>query len=289
MILARSTCFALEKQGSTELEWEDAAGCRDGDPAAGVEPRYVVVDGATEAYDAVRWVEHLVSSFVSETLPRSASGSLSEPVPGFVDEFVADAGPALTHEALRAWFALVQRLWEAEAPARFATVIEQHKFHAEGSFATFLGCRLTGLDGPTARWEAAALGDTVLFHVRAGRLFRHFPPIGVDEFGLSPDGIGTLTRSLEPMVAALELGAGEIRAGDVLFIATDALAVWLLTQAAGRDEATLWRLLTELEHDATFAALVADQRAAGRLRNDDVTLLRIRLVTHEPGALVVCL
>ncbi|OHV73000.1 hypothetical protein BCD48_33755 [Pseudofrankia sp. BMG5.36] len=264
MILARSVCFWLEKLGSVATEWEDAAAYHDGDPAAGVAPRYVVVDGATEAYDAIRWVEHLAGSFV------------------------ADTGPDLTPTGLRTWFEQVQRLWAAEAPARFATVIEEHKFHAEGSFATFLGCRLTGLDGPHARWEAAALGDTVLFHVRAGRLLLHFPPIGVDGFGLSPDGIGTRPAALGPMLRGLELASGEVRAGDVLFIATDALAHWLLLEAA-RDEASLWAALAGLDHDAAFAAIVADQRAAGRMHNDDVTLLRVRLVTAEPGALVVSL
>jgi hypothetical protein len=264
MILAHSTCFALEKLGSAEREWEDAAAYGDGDPATGVAPRCIVVDGATEAYDALRWVEHLVGSFVAES------------------------GPDLTPEGLRAWFEQVQRQWLAEAPDRFATVIEEHKFREEGSFATFLGCRLAGLDGPDARWEAAALGDTVLFHVRAGRLVTHFPPIGVDDFGLSPDGIGTHPAALGPMLRSLEFARGRIRDGDLLFVATDALAHWLLLEVA-RDEATLWAALAELDHDATFAALVADQRAAGRLHNDDVTLLRVRLDTVEPRALVVCL
>jgi hypothetical protein len=264
MIFVRSVCFSLEKLGGTAAEWEDAAAYHDGDPAADVAPRCVVVDGATEAYDAIRWAEHLVSSFV------------------------ADTGPDLTREGLRAWFEQAQRLWVAGAPARFATVIEEHKFRTQGSFATFLGCRLAGLDGHHARWEAAALGDTVLFHVRAGRLLTHFPPIGVDDFGLSPDGIGTRPEVLGPMLEGLELSSGEVQAGDVLFVATDALAHWLLLEAE-RDEVPLWAALTDLDHNAAFAAIVADHRAAGRMRNDDVTLLRVRLVTAEPGALVVCL
>ncbi|MBL7488148.1 hypothetical protein I6A60_34150 [Frankia sp. AgB1.9] len=264
MIIASSVCFWLEKLGSAEREWEDAGAYNDGDPATGAAPRYVVVDGATEAYDAVRWVEHLAGSFV------------------------ADTGPDLTRAGLQAWFEQVQWLWAAEAPTRFATVIEEHKFHAEGSFATFLGCRLAGLDGPDPHWEAAALGDTVLFHVRSGRLLTHFPPIGVGEFGLSPNGIGTRPAALGPMLRGLELATGAVRAGDVLFIATDALAHWLLVEAS-RDEAPLWAALTGLDHDAAFAAIVADQRAAGRLHNDDVTLLRVRLGTTEPVALAVSL
>jgi hypothetical protein len=264
MILARSTCFTLEKLGSAEREWEDAAAYRDSDPAGGPAPRCIVVDGATEAYDALRWVEHLVGSFVDGN------------------------GPDLTPDGLRGWFEQVQRQWVAEAPQRFTTVIEEHKFRVEGSFATFLGCRLADLDGPDARWEAAALGDTVLFHVRSGRLVTHFPPIGVDDFGLSPDGIGTHPEALGPMVRGLVFARGRVCDGDLLFVATDALAQWLLVEA-GRDEATLWAVLAGLDHDRTFAALVADQRAAGRLHNDDVTLLRVQLDAAEPRALAVCL
>ncbi|MGI5131404.1 hypothetical protein ACQEVB_31685 [Pseudonocardia sp. CA-107938] len=257
MLLACSTCFALEKRGSAPREWEDAAAFDDG----AASPRCVVVDGATEAYDALRWVEHLAGSFVTE------------------------AGPDLTGAGLLDWFARVQQQWRDEAPDRFATVIEELKFHEEGSFATFLGCRLVDLDGPRARWEAAALGDAVLFHVRAGRLLGHFPPLSVDDFGLAPDGISTQPAAVDPMMRALQFGGGRLVDGDVLYLATDALARWLLLT----DGAEVWNLLDELEHDAVFARLVADQRAAGRLHNDDVTLLRVRVTAAEPGALVVCL
>ena len=45
-------------------EWEDGAGYDAGDPAAGRDARCIVVDGATEAYDSIRWVGQLVESFV---------------------------------------------------------------------------------------------------------------------------------------------------------------------------------------------------------------------------------
>ncbi|WP_232665170.1 hypothetical protein [Pseudonocardia sp. TRM90224] len=260
MMQSRSTCFALEKLGSSPLEWEDAAAFRDGSTTA----RFVVVDGATEAYDALRWVEHLAGSFV------------------------ADDGPALDRDGLRAWFTQVQAMWAAAAPDVFASVIEELKFRDEGSFATFLGARLVGLDGAHPRWEAAALGDTVLFHVRDRRLLAHFPPLDVESFGLSPDGISTHAASVEPMARRLEFAYGDIRAGDLLFMATDALAQWLLVEAR-RNQHVLWDLLADVDHDATFAALVADQRAAGRLHNDDVTLLRVAVDTAEPSSLVVCL
>jgi hypothetical protein len=270
MMFARSVCFALHKQGSTTREWEDGAGLADGDPAAGHNPRFVVVDGATEAYDALRWVEQLVTSFLGQD----------------------DVGAVtLAPGPLRDWFTTMQHQWVAQAPPRFANVIEEYKFHTEGSFATFLGVELTGLDGldgAAPGWTAAALGDTVLFHVRASSLLTHFPPISVDEFGLVPDGIATRPAALAQMMDGLVFGGGPLRPGDLLFVATDAFAHWMLGQV-DRDQSTLWAVLAELDHDATFTALVTDQRAAGRMRNDDVTLLRIRIVAAQPDCLVVCL
>jgi hypothetical protein len=260
-MFANSVCFSREKLGSAALEWEDGAAAFDGDHVR--DPRYVVVDGATEAYDSLRWVEQLVTSFAD----------------------TGNGAPALTAAGLRSWFGSVQRQWVERAPAGFANVIEEHKFR-EGSFATFLGVELTGMGGPAPRWQAVALGDTVLFHVRAGRLLGHFPAIEVDEFGLVPDGVHTDPGVMDRMSARLLFGAGELADGDLLFAATDAFAHWMLGRA---DQHALWTLLAGLDHDETFAALVADQRAAGAMRNDDVTLLRVRVTATEPACLVVCL
>jgi hypothetical protein len=90
------------------------------------------------------------------------------------------------------------------------------------------------------------------------------------------------------MMRHLSFGRGPLRAGDLLFVATDAMAHWMLQQAA-IDQRALWTVLTEVDHETTFTELVADQRRGGRLRNDDVTLLRIRIADAPPERLVVCL
>jgi hypothetical protein len=255
---AHSVCFWQQKAGNSALEWEDAAGSSDGRSA-----RFIVVDGATEAYDSLRWVDQLVTSFL-------------------------DAGPKVAPSEVGGWFESMQRQWVSQAPAQFASVIEEYKFRNDGSFATFIGGELVDLDGPQPRWEAAALGDTVLFHVRADQLVAHFPALSVDDFGLVPDGVDTRPAALPQMMRHLAFGRGSLRAGDLLFVATDAFAHWILHQAA-IDQSALWTVLTGLDHHATFAELVADQRGAGRLRNDDVTLLRIRIADAPPTRLVVCL
>ena len=267
--------FSEPKQGNAPGEWQDgAAGGVVGDGAAAPRrARFVVLDGATGAYDPVRWVDQLVRSFA----PQAAGDPSPE-------------GPRLEPAAMRAWFAEMQDQWAADV-RDFDSIIEERKFAEVGSFATLLGFEIYGLDGPEPYWRAVALGDTVLFHVRAGRLIAAFPPLGPEDFGTLPDGVHTLPASLDKMTERLLLGGGVLEAGDFLFAATDAMAQWILRTIA-RGEAKVWDTLTTLAHPDVFAQLIADQRkeqdGSRRLKNDDVTLMRLRMLDSQPAYLLAC-
>ena len=265
----RAVYFWLEKDGSTADEWEDGFDGTEGDPATN--PRFAVADGATEAYDSLRWVAQVVESFVG----RTATGAFD--------------APSIRPDTMRQWFEAMQQRWVDKGPVEFANLFEERKFHEDGSFATLLGCELTGLDGPAPRWDAVALGDTVLFHVRDCRLYKHFPDLSVEDFGLSPDGVHTKPEALDQMMEQLTFDSGDIRVGDRLYLATDAFAHWMLGRVR-RDERELWTTLGRLDHDQEFARLVTQHRAAGEMHNDDVTLARLQVVgPGDPEHLVVCL
>jgi len=184
----------------------------------------------------------------------------------------------------------MQDQWAADV-RDFDSIIEERKFAEVGSFATLLGFDIYGLDGPEPFWRAVALGDTVLFHVRAGRLIAAFPPLGPDDFGTLPDGVHTAPASLDRMTERLLTGGGTVEAGDFLFAATDAMAQWIL-RTVERDEARVWNALTTLAHPDVFARLVGDQRreqdGAKRMKNDDVTLMRLRMLAGQPAYLLAC-
>ena len=267
--------FSEAKEGNAPGEWQDGAcgGVVSDGTAAPRRARFVVLDGATGAYDAVRWVDQLVRSFAPQ-----AGGS---------------AGPRLEPAAMRAWFAGMQQQWAADVP-HFDSIIEERKFAEVGSFATLLGFEIDGLDGTEPRWRAVALGDTVLFQVRAGRLIAEFPPMGPDDFGTLPDGVHTSPASLDRMTERLRFDGGVLEAGDFLFAATDAMAQWILRaiERGERDEPKVWDALTTLAHPDVFARLVQDQRreqdGAKRMKNDDVTLMRLRLLAGQPAFLLAC-
>lgn len=263
--------FSAPKEGYAPSEWEDGAcGGVFGD-GRGKEPshgRFIVVDGATEAWETRRWVDQLVTSFMSPSLP----GGVSQ--------------PDLERGAMRAWIQWMQGRWLAEIPPP-SDYIEQQKIR-QGSLATFVGGQLTGLDGASPSWYAAALGDTVLFHVRGERLLTHFPPLGSADFGLAPEGISTRPEYLPRMSDRMLFQRGRLAPGDTLYAATDAFAKWLMVNEERR-EAALWPMLDSLVHPADFDRLVDEQRTAMALEDDDVTLMRIRFLPGRPSSLVVCL
>ena len=269
--------FSEPKEGNAPGEWQDGAGggvVADG-TATPRRARFVVLDGATGAYDPVRWVDQLVRSFAPQAGGEPSGGS---------------EGPSLEPAAMRAWFAEMQDRWAADV-RDFDSIIEERKFAEVGSFATLLGFDIYSLDGEEPYWRAVALGDTVLFHVRAGRLIAAFPPMGPEDFGALPDGVHTSRASLDRMTERLLTGGGVLAAGDFLFAATDAMAQWIL-RAIEHDEAKVWDALTTLAHPDVFAHLVEDQRreqnSAKRMKNDDVTLMRLRMLAGQPAFLLAC-
>jgi hypothetical protein len=264
--------FSAPKEGNRPAEWEDGA-CGGafaavgvGDPAYG---RFIVLDGASRSYEARRWVDLLISSFMSPA-PNGGAG----------------APPELETRSLTSWVREMQDGWRSQLTAS-ADYMEQRKL-SRGALATFLGGELLGLGGPAPSWRAAALGDTVLFHVRADRLLTHFPPLRSADFGMAPEGLSTQRNRLDEVSDRMLYKQGSLAVGDTLFAATDAFAKWMIQGTERRDEA-LWPLLSSLTHHAKFTRIVAEQRKAGALEDDDVTLMRIRVISSPPSALVVCL
>jgi hypothetical protein len=274
-VYIQTVVFSEPKAGSAPEEWEDGAlaGVSFSPARPGQAPsqvRYVVADGATGGYASRQWVNQLVTCFAPDN---------------------PALGPKLERASMHSWLEWMQDLW-AENPPVTLDVIDKLRFEQVGSFATFLGFELSGLDGPDPWWQAVALGDSVLFHVRAGRLLAVFPPLGPDDFNSDPDGVHSKPSRLNWMSDHLLLGHGVLVPGDLLFAATDAMAHWI-TRAVIRDAAKTWTTLSEMVHPAIFTRFVQDHRRADSdaeaMKNDDVTLMRLRILAGQPSYLLVCL
>ena len=239
----------LPKKGALMKECEDAIGVN----VAAL--RFAVADGATEAYGARRWARYLVTAWVSD----GARGA---------DEAVYGEGVGALARRFQARQPRDRAPWYVEAKAQ------------QGSFAALLGLTIAPAT-PHWTWEATAIGDCCLIHLRSEGTRMAFPIADPKDFGSHPVEIGTMHFSREALAPIVRREAGALCPGDVLLLMTDAIAQWYLEHCAP-DGA----LATEFDHAVVsgitiVAGLVNRERAAGRLRNDDVAILKIGVNSHE--------
>jgi len=211
--------------------------------------RLAVADGASSAWRAGDWAATLVDAWIERPPSRPRGRGSATDVLAWVD---------LVREGFDVPGDGEERAWFTEAAA------------ARGAHAALLGAVVTGLSGRRPRLLAVAIGDVCLMLVRGGRLERSFPVDDPDAFGTRPALVSSLAGG-GPAAADVVVHEGALRVGDVLLIASDALAAALLRIARTAPE--VWDVVARVD-GAAFHALVEQSLAAGVLERDDVTLLR---------------
>ena len=235
--------FSCPKSGNSAEEYEDAWAQRQTRTPAGL--RVAVADGATESSFAKLWAVLVAESYVRSEVTGA--------------EFFERLQPA-------------RRLWRQRLAGRPLPWFATEKAE-QGAFAAFLGVQI---DAPRSRWTALAVGDCCLMQVddvgKRMRVLKAFPLEKSSQFTMSPYLIGSKSNG-EPPNERIQISKGSLRDGDMLVLATDAVAAWLLKQHEnGRP---LWKwLYRKLGTPESFAAMVAYGRKNG-LRNDDFTLVRV--------------
>jgi hypothetical protein len=150
-----------------------------------------------------------------------------------------------------------------------------------GAFATLLGVELrdTGAGTESGSWHSFAVGDSCLFQIRDDTLLTSFPLEREDEFTSSPVLISSNLPRNEPVWDAVRVLEGDWRAGDEFLLMTDALAAWFVTlhEAADRPWNMLIGLTEDPDVEVVFSQWVNEMRQEQSLRNDDVTLIRVRI------------
>jgi len=220
---------SIPKQGSTPDENEDAFAVHTDTFPIGV----AVADGATESAYSRLWASCLTRRMVK------------------VDDLTETSWAASVDAARKDWSAIL-----ADDPTPVPWYVEEKQ--REGAFATCLALMLHG-DGA---YSAASVGDCMLIHETAGH--RDTWPVD-DPEAFTHRPVLLNSRSSKARTAP-EMHHGRWRHGDVFFLATDAVAAWLLdAMPAIPDDA------------ARLRERVAAARENGALRNDDATLVRIQV------------
>jgi hypothetical protein len=278
--------YLVPKQGNLAEQCEDAVVViPEREPADEIEERVVAVlcDGASESLLARDWARLLAVRLAerqSGTVPAAAS--------------IRRTASAIT-AAADAWEEWLDAyLKQREATGRPPAWYERPGLE-RGAYATLL---TVAFDPPAPRaqvddelmtvadavvasgvqgwhWQAAALGDTCLFHVRDEQLLSAFPIENSSAFGTNPPLAASRNADRSVLTRHIKVAKGWCESGDQLYLATDALAAWFLQAVeAGTSPWAVLRDYAVRDHEE-FEAFVAEQRAAGSLRNDDVALVHI--------------
>jgi hypothetical protein len=225
---------------------QEASECEDFLAADTQTCRFAVADGATEAFDARNWAERLAQHWVQ----RESTLTLEE-----FRQWVAAEG----RELQDSWNGL-NLSWYSEEKAR------------AGSFAAFVGVELD-LNFDLPSWKAIALGDACLLHCRRGALIKGLPLSRSESFNTAPILVASDSSLHESSMTSVVIDAGSCESGDVLLLMSDAVASWYLQRLENGSSEDLFDTKCDEELNRFFD----EERLAGRIRNDDLAIIRIEI------------
>lgn len=254
---ALTTSFWLARAGNDAAEYEDAfAPHKDGRHSAR-RLRFAMADGASESMLSGRWADVL-----TRTWCKSERASTADVLHAAMTEFEA---------------VLAAYLDERNRQDRPVQWFEEPGLQS-GAFATFLGLQFSTRRTSMGSWSAVSLGDTCLFQIRDDDVVTSFPLKSAGDFGSTPNLVPSRTDEVDVVVSHMEERDGEWRSGDLFVLATDALAAWFLSEV--ESGAAPWQVLQGFSErgQAAFGQWVGGLRAERRLRNDDVTMVRIEVL-----------
>lgn len=216
-------------------------------PEAG---RVVLSDGASESFDARSWARLLVEQLLDQDLSREVLGSCAQAYEGCHDPTSLSWSKAAAYE--RGSFATI--VIAQDLPARLAVSI-------------------------------TAAGDSLAVWSDGAQLLGSFPYTRADQFEEKPTLLATrlalngVGSDEAPGWTSTEWGY-EADGYRTLLCMTDALGAWLLRHEEQGDPSALERLLA-IREPQELHGLVEAERAAGRIRRDDSTLV-IASLTRSP-------
>ena len=242
--------FQTPKAGNRPEECEDAS--RVAYSVVADAARIALCDGASESAFSREWAEILCDAFVRRPLDLSELDGPS--LAGWLEPCEQEWNQAVPWDRIP---------WHGEAKAR------------AGALATLLALTvdLTPNSSGGFPWKAAAIGDCCLFVVRGGRLELAFPLEESSQFNNTPGLICSNPANNKGLWEQVRQLRGEIRAGDVVIFASDALAAWLLQECESNGKP--WETLLSMDAEE-WEGWVQAQRAERSMRNDDTTLIIIK-------------
>ena len=247
--------FWLQKLGNRLSDYEDAFAPKMNGNIEEDCFSLAIADGASESSFASDWAKMLTRAFVKE--------------------------PFTDIETLQSRTEILSQRWHRFVNRRPLPWFTEEKVRL-GAFASLLGVTVeSNYNGSkqSGSWWAIAIGDSCIFQIRNDELVSSFPLKNAIEFGNSPSLLSTNLKSNSQLWEQFKCHTDTWLVDDFLVLTTDALACWFLAQHERNEKP--WQTLLGFAEDSSpfnsFKAWVDNARQSSQLKNDDITLLILKL------------
>lgn len=210
--------------------------------------KFAISDGATESSFSKEWSDLLVSCYKDKPFDLAK-------LPLTIND-VSETWQSITSTIDLPWYA-------------------QQKLE-NGAFATFLGITLNLAE---QTFESVSIGDCTLFQVRNNELICSFPITSFEDFGNTPSLFATNSKYQTDFEKSVKYLNGQAESGDLLIIASDALAMWFLKRL-NEGERPWQNLLTLLNYEyyqTDFSNWTFNKIKENEIKNDDISVVLINI------------
>lgn len=265
MPTANERCFMLAKEGKPLVE------CQDSYAMHAAHRCYAVADGVAGSFVPGPWARIIARGFVERS------------------------GKFANKEDFQAWLVNCGQQWQSWIENRWLpTMHAQHERNGDwqgnwrdglqqGAQTTLIGCSLVSNteqhDLPTSA-TIFAIGNSEFFlfspnHSGGYEIAETFPFSDPNEFSTHPDTLVTVQRTdlLERAWVRRKTTYINVFSGDLIVLATGALAKWLLMRVY--QNSNTWLPLLSSSSAAEFEQRVREELRNGLLEDDDLTMLVI--------------
>lgn len=184
---------------------------------------------------------------------------------------------------ISSWLGDIRAQWSSQVDFDSLGYFQKLKFHqVGGAHSTLLTLKLSLAADGTVEFHSQVYGDCCLFHVRGDEVLLKYPKGNSKEFEETPVALCSIDHGIDQNLTFAR-ASGTAKAGDQLFLATDAVGEWLYKRLE-RELSVDWNQLKNLG-DSNWQSLVEHERTNedSMMPVDDSTMVRIEILdTYAP-------
>ena len=232
----RIKAFHIQKDGNLPTEYEDQFFSNKENLA------FAMADGAADSVFSQQWANLLVDNFTSNPFDIKK-----------------------TQEVFLNWLEPLQLQWRKEINWKDLRWYVEEKAR-RGAFSTFLAFQIKDSQ-PDETIDSVAIGDTCLFIIHDDKA-KMFPMMNSSDFGNTPHLLCSYERYNTKILPYMQTSTTKVDRGDLIIMATDAFAKWLLENSCGGKRS--WTLFQDIDQ-SKFEEVINYLRKSKKIRNDDTT------------------